>query len=67
MKTSFDMWFEKRYGKSRTDVVVAECKHLTKKGWLACKKEVLKILKSRALPYNDIFCSDEAIERIENL
>ena len=36
-------------------------------GWYDCKQEVLRILKTGELSYNEIFCSDEAIEQIEKL
>jgi len=54
-------------GKSVIEKMENERKSYYDHGWYDCKQEVLRILKTGELSYNDIFCSDDAIEQIEKL
>lgn len=63
---NFNEWYEK-WNKRTSKYSGEPEKKDVRSGWNACKKEVLKILKTGALGYNEIFCSDEAIEEIEKL
>ena len=61
------MDFKEWYNNTLADEHTPEKLRAAEHGWNACKQEVLKILKTGELGYNEIFCSDEAIEDIEKL
>ena len=46
---NFKKWFEKRYGQTN----IWNCKYLTKKGWLGCRQQVLKLLEHPSLDMNN--------------
>ncbi len=65
MNKNYKEWADKIYGKGNHPAVNT-ARILTKKGWLACKREVLEILNKNGIAKHELLNSGE-LQDIENL